>query len=73
MGGDRRSADLEEHASVLLDQVARTPDLTLAELKGRLSRRGVKTSLSAIARLLTRHGLTYKKRQRMPPSSNSQT
>ncbi|WP_167858570.1 helix-turn-helix domain-containing protein [Methylobacterium nonmethylotrophicum] len=58
MGGDRRSADLEEHASDLLDQVARTPDLTLAAMKGRLSRRGIKTSLSVIARLLTRHGLT---------------
>lgn len=72
MGGDRRSAELEEHACVLLDHVAQTPDLTLAELKGRLSRRGIKTSLSGIARLLTRHGLTYKKRRRMRRSSNSQ-
>lgn len=71
MGGDRRSASLEEHAPVLLDHVAQTPDLTLSELKGRLSRRGVKTSLSAIARLLARHGLTYKKRRRMPRSRTS--
>lgn len=59
MGGDRRSASLEEHAPVLLDHIAQTPDLTLTltltELKGRLSRRGIKTSLSAIARLLARH------------------
>ena len=68
MGGDRRSAKLEEHAPVLLDHVAKTPDLTLAELKGRLSRRGIKTSLSAIARLLARHNLTYKKRRRTPRS-----
>ncbi|MEE8629192.1 MULTISPECIES: helix-turn-helix domain-containing protein [Methylobacterium] len=73
MGGDRRSVALEEHASVLLDQVAQTPDLTLAELKGRLSRRGIKSSLSAISRLLTRHGLTYKKRRRMRLSSSSRT
>jgi transposase len=73
MGGDRRSAALEEHAPTLLDDVERTPDLTLSELKGRLSRRGVKTSSSAIARLLARHGLTYKKRRRMPRSSSFRT
>lgn len=72
MGGDRRSADLEEHAPALLDHVAQTPDLTLAELKGRLSRCGIKTSLSAITRLLARHGLTYKKRRYMLQNSTSQ-
>ena len=33
MGGDRRSAGLEEHAPVMLDHVAQTPDLTLERLK----------------------------------------
>ncbi len=36
MGGDRRSANLEEHAPALLDHVAHQPDLILIELKGRL-------------------------------------
>jgi hypothetical protein len=36
MGGDRRSANLEDHASIRLDQVAPTPDPTLAEVRGRL-------------------------------------
>src|SRR4051812_39878348 len=57
MGGDRHSARLEEHAPFLLDQVARTPDLTLAEIQARLRRRGVWASQSAIARLLERHDL----------------
>jgi transposase len=73
MGGDRWSARLAEHAPFLLDQVARTPDLTLAELQARLRRRGVEASLSAIARLLERHELTYKKRRRMLRSSSART
>jgi transposase len=73
MGGDRHSARLEEHAPFLLDQVARTPDLTLAEMQARLRRRGVRVSPSAIARLLERHDLSYKKRRRMRPSSSGPT
>jgi transposase len=73
MGGDRWSARLAEHAPFLLDQVAEQPDLTLAELQARLRRRGVTASLSAIARLLERHELTYKKRRRMLRSSSART
>lgn len=36
IGGDRRSANLEERALTLLDHVAHQPDLILIELNGRL-------------------------------------
>jgi transposase len=73
MGGDRRSARLEEHAPFLLDQVAAQPDLTLAELQAGLRRRGVSAALGTIWRLLERHDLTYKKRRLMPRSSSART
>ena len=37
LGGDRRSGRIEAHAARILELVARTPDLTLAELKARVS------------------------------------
>jgi transposase len=73
MGGDRRSARLEEHAPFLLDQVAAQPDLTLADLQAKLRERGVTAALGTIWRLLSRHKLTYKKRRRMLRSSSART
>src|SRR3712207_7124801 len=40
-GGDRRSGRIEDQADVILEQVARTPDITLGELRATLGERGV--------------------------------
>ncbi len=42
-GGDRRSGRIEEQAGFILDQVERTPDVTLAELQALLRERGTAT------------------------------
>ena len=60
-GGDHRSQTIEEHRDWLLQQVAETPDLTLAEIRGRLGERGLSASISAIWRFFQRHGISLKK------------
>ena len=62
MGGDRRSEALEADASKILGWVRQAPDLFLGEIVARLAADGVETSVSSVARLLARHGITPKKR-----------
>ena len=59
-GGGRRSP-LEPHADWLKERVEEQPDLTLHELCLELLARGVKTSKSAVSRVLLRMGFSYKK------------
>lgn len=70
-GGDRRSGALERQRDWLLQLVAETPDLTLAEIRERLGERGILVSISAIWRFFDRHGVSFKKnrpRHRTGPS-----
>jgi transposase len=60
-GGDRRSTALERHRDWLLQLVAETPDLTLAEIRDRLGEHGTPASISAIWRFFDRHGISFKK------------
>ncbi len=60
-GGDRRSGRIEAHANFLLDQVARTPDMTLAELQALLRERGVAVGIGTVWRFFDRHGISFKK------------
>ena len=60
-GGDRRSGRIEAHAEFLLDQVAQTPDVTLAELQALLRERGVAVGIGTMWRFLDRHGISFKK------------
>jgi len=55
-GGDRRSTALERHRDWLLQLVAETPDLTLAEIRERL---GTPASISAIWRFFDGHGISF--------------
>lgn len=48
--GDRRSAAIERQREWLLQVVAETPELTLAETQDRLGERGASASISAIWR-----------------------
>ena len=71
-GGDHRSEGIEAHADWLLGRVTETPDLTLAELCAELKERGFKTVPSTVWRFFDRHGLTFKKRQRMQANRTGQ-
>lgn len=53
---------LEPHAAWLLELVGKEPDLTLAEIEGRLlTERAVRTSDSSIDRFFKRHKISFKK------------
>jgi transposase len=73
LGGDRRSGRTEAHAARILELVARTPDLTLAELRAVLAETGVAVGMATLWRLLDRHQITLKKRPRTWPSRTAPT
>jgi len=73
MGGDRRSHLIEAHGEVLLAALGAEPDLTLAELRERLSEHGFEASLEAVRGFLKRHKMTRKKRPRTPPNRIAKT
>lgn len=61
----RKAKLMPEHGEQLKALVARESDLTLAEIKQRLE---LKCTVAAIHWVLTKMGLTYKKRRSMRPS-----
>jgi transposase len=73
LGGDRRSCRTEAHAARILELVARTPDLTLAELRAVLAGSGVAVGMASLWRFLDRHRITLKKRPRTRPSRAAPT
>lgn len=74
LGGDRRSGRIEAEAAFILGQVSATPDITLAELAETLRQeRKLSVGIGTIWRFFHRRGITFKKRQRMPPSRTVQT
>ena len=72
-GGDRKSGRIEAEAAFLLGEVAKTPDITLVELQEKLKVRGVSAGIGTLWRFFDRRRITYKKRRRMPLSSNAVT
>jgi transposase len=48
LGGDRRSGRTEAHAARILELVARTPDLTLAELRAVLAETGIAVGMASL-------------------------
>ena len=72
-GGDRKSGRIEAEADFILGQVAETPDITLVELQEKLKSRGVGVGIGTLWRFFDRRRITFKKRRRMPPSSNATT
>ena len=67
-GGDRRSARIEGHATPILDALARTPDITLVDLRAELAGHGIIVSIAGLWRFFARRRITLKKRPGMPPS-----
>jgi transposase len=66
--GGRKRAKLAAHAERVQGVLAAEPDLTIAELRGRLAAAGIAVSRSALGRFLIAAGLTRKKRPSTPPS-----
>jgi len=60
MGGHRRRV-LEPHREFIVEQISRTPHLTLHGLKAILAARGVAVSHQAVWTFLRREGLRFKK------------
>jgi transposase len=73
LGGDQRSKAIEAQADVILALVADKPDMTLEELKTALLAKGHSFSVSALHRFFARRNITFKKRQRTPPSKSGLT
>lgn len=65
MGGHRKSV-LDAHRNFILDEIKRTPHLTLHRLQDLLSARGVVTSHSSVWRFLRKEGLSFKKNSSRP-------
>ena len=72
IGGRKRHA-LAAHADRVRALVAGEPDLTLEELKARLSEQGITVGRSSVDRFLKALGLTRKKRRSTPRSSSGPT
>ncbi len=73
-GGDRRSGRIERHGGFLLDKIEEVPDVTLSELRELLRQaRGLSVATSTLWRFFERHGVTFKKRRRMPASKIPRT
>ena len=61
MGGKRGSA-LEAHREFIIEQIRRTPHLTLHGLAALLGERGVRVSHNGVWLFLRREGLRFKKK-----------
>ena len=70
-GGDRRSQRIEAHAQLILDTVGVKPDLTLAELRGKLMEHGVAAGVASLWRFFDRRKITLKKRRRTPQNKDA--
>ena len=71
-GGDRRSGRIEVQHDFLMAVIRETPDITLAELRVRLiNERGETFAISTIHCFFRRHGVSFKKRRRMPVNKSA--
>ena len=68
----RRSGRIEAQHAFLMAAIETKPDITLAELRERLIKeRGEAFAISTIHDFFRRHGISFKKRQRMPANRNA--
>lgn len=72
-GGDRLSHRIEAHADFILGELDKRRDITLAEMRALLAKRGLAVALSTVGRFFARHGITRKKRRPMPANKNVRT
>jgi transposase len=73
-GGDTRSHRIEAFSGAILAAVAAQKDISLVQLAELLHvEHGVSFGASTVWRCLDRHNMTYKKKQRTPPSRSGPT
>lgn len=73
-GGNVRSRRIDGHREFLLALITAEPDLTLAEVAGRLeAATGYRPLPSIVCRFFQRHGVTRKKRRPTPPNRTGRT
>lgn len=60
-GGDRWSARIDTHKSLILSLIDATCDITLKELRTQLAERGHHFSIGSLWRFFARHDITWKK------------
>ena len=73
-GGNQRSHRIDAHRDLILSWIETSPDLTLAEVAGRLEAATDYRPLpSIVCRFFQRHGVTLKKRRRTLVSKTDQT
>jgi transposase len=69
--GQPSRSRLDPHEAFILALIEATPDITLAEIAERLTeKRGVRVVPSTVWMFLDKRRFTFKKRQRVPESSN---
>ena len=68
-GGDRHSQRIEAHAELILSALAAKSDITLSELREKLSERGIGVAIGTLWRFFKRRKITRKKSRRTPPNS----
>jgi transposase len=67
-GGDRKS-----HRATIMALLEGSPDITIEELRGSLSKQGLSFGYGTIRRFFERHKITRKKRPPMPQSRIART
>jgi transposase len=70
VGGDRRSHRIDDCKDVILSLLAKTPDMTIEEMRQALSARGHQFGYGTVQRFFKRHAITRKKRPPMPRSKS---
>ena len=73
LGGDRRSARIEAHATLILQLVDQTSDVTLKEIQGALAKAGVSAGIGTLWRFFDRRRMTWKKSRPMPRNRTALT
>jgi transposase len=72
--GNRLGSKLDPHEAYILDLVEEQKDISLAEIAERVGAEcGVSACPATIWHFFDKRGMTYKKRQRMRPSSSART
>ncbi len=72
--GRARRSKLDPHEAFLRSLIAEKDDITLEEMRARLrDEHALTVGLGTLWSFLDARGLTYKKRQRMPPSKRART
>lgn len=73
LGGDRRSGRIEAARGAILAILENERDITVEELRRRLSEQGLIFGEGTVRRFFARHGITRKKRLHTPASRTAPT